>query len=294
MAPWGAAPRSGALPTRAGEGRPGPPEEMEDCRALCYPWPLDPDLGRLSQAPFAGRCAAWTAKGGTLAYLSIMVLVAAAGILRLWLIQRRERALATADDFLAGLEKIATHLPTEPVAKEGRVSRWRLRRRRGRSRHLDPARRSAAKRRIEARRDAAGRRGPTRNAPRRRAPRKAVARSSRRLPQGKKAQARSSAVSPRSRRATGGARAARPARRSGRSARVEGRRARPREIDLRDETRGHVARRSGQSPRVEGRPERPREIDLRDKAPGHVVLRQPASPQSAYLSEDDVQRAATR
>jgi hypothetical protein len=101
-------------------------------------------------------------------YLVIMVLLAGAGIFRLWLQQRRERShLDTVDGFKAGLEAIST-----PTPRPSRVTPAPGRSRSERpmrtaapatisasnrsisagSTSLDPARREAAKRRLEARR----------------------------------------------------------------------------------------------------------------------------------------------
>lgn len=102
-------------------------------------------------------------------YLFIIVLAAAAGITRLWMLQRRERqTLSSVDSFWNGLEKISTPLeawgdvkgveegvrlpaprPSEPRRTQRPSSKS--------SREIDPARRVAAKARLEARRRAARR-----------------------------------------------------------------------------------------------------------------------------------------
>ena len=95
-------------------------------------------------------------------YLAIMFLLAGAGILRLWLQQRRERShIDTVDGFKAGLEAISaptSHVVTRPAStprhrSERPVQVGRPVRAAGSSTlTLDPARREAAKRRLEARR----------------------------------------------------------------------------------------------------------------------------------------------
>ena len=101
-------------------------------------------------------------------YLLIMVVVAAAGITRLWLLQRRQRAhLETVDGFRTSLERISEQTRARPPgARRAAPSRLHA----GVPRHgaprprpvsrgaaIDPARRAAAKRRIEARRRARAR-----------------------------------------------------------------------------------------------------------------------------------------
>lgn len=89
-----------------------------------------------------------------------MVLLAAAGITRLWLQQRRESArLDSVDGFREGLQKIATQqVGREPITQKRptrRPARRPVQMGSGmRPQPLDPARRDAAKRRIEARRRA--------------------------------------------------------------------------------------------------------------------------------------------
>lgn len=108
-------------------------------------------------------------------YLFIIVLVAAAGITRLWLQQRRERqTLSSVDSFWDGLEKISTpsevwgeltdedgvrpEQPVQEIVMERPSVPRRTRRPSGRgSREIDPARRAAAKARLEARRRASRR-----------------------------------------------------------------------------------------------------------------------------------------
>jgi hypothetical protein len=60
-------------------------------------------------------------------YLLIMVLVAGAGIARLWLLQRRQRALLqTVDGFRESLERISAQTRARPVgARRGGPSRPR-------------------------------------------------------------------------------------------------------------------------------------------------------------------------
>ena len=95
-----------------------------------------------------------------------MVLVAAAGITRLYMQQRRERlSVEKADSFWAGLERIAVHpdpRATAPSKRRERTARPRLISGRGRNASMDPARRAAAKRRIEQRRRIAAQRAAAR------------------------------------------------------------------------------------------------------------------------------------
>ncbi|MGH2694507.1 MAG: hypothetical protein ACRDJJ_06760 [Actinomycetota bacterium] len=79
-------------------------------------------------------------------YLVILVLVAAFGILRLWLYQRRHIARMTSiEGFKDGLRAISpeTELPTRPTDTQVPAAQ-----------SLDADRRAAARRRIEARRRA--------------------------------------------------------------------------------------------------------------------------------------------
>ncbi|MGH2754829.1 MAG: hypothetical protein ACRDLB_10385 [Actinomycetota bacterium] len=113
-------------------------------------------------------------------YLVIMFIVAAAGITRLWLQQRKERAhLETVDGFRESLESISATPPRRPrVARadgSGRPARPErasagapapmrhapppTRTAVPRYKPLDPERRAAAKRRLEARRKARARAG---------------------------------------------------------------------------------------------------------------------------------------
>lgn len=89
-------------------------------------------------------------------YLFIMVAVAAAGITRLWLQQRRESArLNTVDGFREGLEALSApknRVPQRTVRTP--AARPQVSRSAGGPQPMDPARREAAKRRIEARRRA--------------------------------------------------------------------------------------------------------------------------------------------
>lgn len=109
-------------------------------------------------------------------YLAIIVLVAAAGIARLWLLQHRQRQnLSTVDAFWDGLEKISTPtaglkgldpedaaprsrpvsggpLESAPVSPGGPLKSAPRRPARRSSRELDPDRRAAAKARLQARR----------------------------------------------------------------------------------------------------------------------------------------------
>ncbi len=106
----------------------------------------------------------------------IMVVVAGAGILRLWLLQRKEESrLDAVDDFRLGLEAISVQtsgrgarvyaptshrpMPVRSVMEKRVVVDSGPANRRYSSpspQPLDPARRAAAKRRIEARRRALG------------------------------------------------------------------------------------------------------------------------------------------
>jgi hypothetical protein len=109
-------------------------------------------------------------------YLTIVLLVAVAGITRLYLMHRRERSqLNTIDGFRNSLDRIGWHTTprrvvarpdaaratrstsSRPVGAERSITRnHRTSRspqvRRSSSNRLDPARREAAKRRLEARR----------------------------------------------------------------------------------------------------------------------------------------------
>lgn len=94
-------------------------------------------------------------------YLIILFLLAGAGILRLWLQQRRERSHKdSVDGFRAGLQAISTPTPQRSLrpANTSRAARPSVRptsaTKTGSSLSLDPARREAAKRRLEARRRA--------------------------------------------------------------------------------------------------------------------------------------------
>ena len=83
-------------------------------------------------------------------YLFVMVALAAAGIARLWVQQRRQRArMFSVTEFRSGLEKMSE---SEFVGKAS-TPRAPTRRRTGEiPQPLDPVRRAAAKRRIEERR----------------------------------------------------------------------------------------------------------------------------------------------
>lgn len=105
-------------------------------------------------------------------YLVIVLVVAAAGITRLYLMHRRERSqLDTIDGFRDSLDKIGWHttpkrvaarpdIRSRAVARAAMAERTVTRSHRasarpqgsGRNNRLDPARREAAKRRLEARR----------------------------------------------------------------------------------------------------------------------------------------------
>jgi hypothetical protein len=104
-------------------------------------------------------------------YLVIVLLVAVAGITRLYLMHRRERSqLDSIDGFRDSLDRIGWHSTPRRVAARpdiraravarsesvertvGRSHRSSARPQKGRSNRLDPARREAAKRRLEARR----------------------------------------------------------------------------------------------------------------------------------------------
>jgi predicted pyridoxine 5'-phosphate oxidase superfamily flavin-nucleotide-binding protein len=85
-----------------------------------------------------------------LIYLLVMVALAAAGIARLWLQQRRQRARTfTVTEFRSGLEKMSE---SEFVGKPAVTRAPAARRTVGPTQPLDPARRAAAKRRLEERR----------------------------------------------------------------------------------------------------------------------------------------------
>ena len=89
-------------------------------------------------------------------YLVIMVVVAAAGILRLWVQQRRQRTrLNSVAQFRTGLDKISGPSPIGRAPADRRPGtpggRTRLD---ARPQQLDPIRREAAKKRLEARRAA--------------------------------------------------------------------------------------------------------------------------------------------
>ena len=98
-------------------------------------------------------------------YLVIMFLLAGAGILRLWLQQRRERSHKdSVDGFRAGLQAISSPSPTPQLssrpagafrsASDRPSTRRAPATKSAASLSLDPARREAAKRRLEARRRA--------------------------------------------------------------------------------------------------------------------------------------------
>ena len=86
-------------------------------------------------------------------YLALFIVVAAAGIGRLWWHQGRQRShLSTVDGFRTSLERLsdqapATRAPTSRAPSQGP-------RRPAQRQTLDPERRAAAKRRIQARRKA--------------------------------------------------------------------------------------------------------------------------------------------
>jgi hypothetical protein len=111
-------------------------------------------------------------------YLVIMFAVAAAGITRLWLQQRKERAhLETVDGFRESLESISSQPARRPRAPRAEQSDAKARPERAaasapnpirhtspprrsaipRYKPLDPERRAAAKRRLDARRKARAR-----------------------------------------------------------------------------------------------------------------------------------------
>jgi hypothetical protein len=93
-----------------------------------------------------------------LIYLVIMVVVAAVGIGRLWLQQRRQQArLFSVAEFRNGLDKIAAPSAAQPAVADRRPPSPR-RRPTHPAQPMDPARRAAAKRRLEERR--AGRVAP--------------------------------------------------------------------------------------------------------------------------------------
>lgn len=85
-------------------------------------------------------------------YLIFLVLLASAGIIRLWISQRRAQAhLSSVSNFQASLERISTDPPR--IARAHPNHSIRPPSRRGHA-PLDPERRAAAKRRIQARRRA--------------------------------------------------------------------------------------------------------------------------------------------
>jgi hypothetical protein len=88
-----------------------------------------------------------------LIYLIIIVALAAAGIARLWLLQRRQQSkIFSVAEFREGLDKIAAPTkPSTPVEERRPVAVARPRAARP-TQPLDPARREAAKRRLEERR----------------------------------------------------------------------------------------------------------------------------------------------
>jgi hypothetical protein len=89
-----------------------------------------------------------------LIYLAIMVLVAGAGIARLWLQQRRENArMNSVDGFRDSLQKISSGPANRRRTAGPRTQRPAPAIHAPRT-QMDPARREAAKRRIEARRRA--------------------------------------------------------------------------------------------------------------------------------------------
>ena len=88
-------------------------------------------------------------------YVVLLVVLATAGIVRLWLQQRKERShLQTVNGFRSSLQVIAAGPSVRPAARDNRpVSRPVATPRTGkRPQPMDPARRDAAKRRLEARR----------------------------------------------------------------------------------------------------------------------------------------------
>jgi hypothetical protein len=119
-----------------------------------------------------------------LVYLAIIVLVAMAGITRLYLQQRRERlSIEKGDGFWAGLERIAVHpdpRATAPIKRRERKPRPKKIGAQSRGSGIDPARRAAAKRRIEQRRRIVAQRAAARRAAATRRQAAARARASRR------------------------------------------------------------------------------------------------------------------
>ncbi|MFN2587631.1 MAG: hypothetical protein ABR613_05900 [Actinomycetota bacterium] len=105
-------------------------------------------------------------------YLVIMFLVAATGLVGLWVQQRRERAhLATVHGFKDSLERLSAAPRVRPPRRRASAGRSASSARRGSpgARHrsgrhvpMDPARRAAARRRIEERRRAAAARARVR------------------------------------------------------------------------------------------------------------------------------------
>jgi hypothetical protein len=90
------------------------------------------------------------------AYLVIMVLIAGAGIGRLWLIQRRQAtSLETVEGFRSSLERLSGQSdfpPAQPQTRPARSSQPENSTYDPYLEPLDPERRAAAKRRLEARR----------------------------------------------------------------------------------------------------------------------------------------------
>ncbi|HEV3473291.1 MAG TPA: hypothetical protein VG408_08835 [Actinomycetota bacterium] len=84
-------------------------------------------------------------------YLVIFIVVAGAGILALWIHQRRQRShLGSVDGFRASLERISSSDIVVPAKQVTRPTS--VRPKGSRLEPLDPVRREAARRRLEARR----------------------------------------------------------------------------------------------------------------------------------------------
>lgn len=88
-------------------------------------------------------------------YLVLVVVVAALGIARLWLQQRRQQArLFSVTEFRTGMEKISGPPPPRTMQRDRRPTTLARTSPRRAPQPLDPQRRAAAKKRIQARRSA--------------------------------------------------------------------------------------------------------------------------------------------
>lgn len=140
---------------------------------LCYPL-TSPSARReawITDRALHAHTTSWGKEGEHLSGLTLFFIVvafAAAGILKLWIQQRRERGnVSSIDGFRTSLERLSTPEPADgmwspdPMAEERRVDIPRMGARTGPARPesqsspLTPERRAAAKRRIADRRRAA-------------------------------------------------------------------------------------------------------------------------------------------